>query len=92
MRFKIFCGSLVLLSVHGALSAAAPPAGSAYNTDLQNSHVEDATSKGIGQVNMITCILGALKPDALVNQGNYIALVDEEKCNAKGGSGSSGSS
>ena len=66
----------------GSLASAAPPTGSAYFNDLQNSHVEDATSQGIGQVNMITCIMSAMKPDALVNQGNYIALVDENKCSA----------
>ncbi|HEX2584682.1 MAG TPA: hypothetical protein VHL14_06095 [Steroidobacteraceae bacterium] len=59
---------------------AAPPSNSAYSTDLQNSHVEDATSEGISQVNMITCIMHSMRPDALVNQGPYIALVDENKC------------
>jgi hypothetical protein len=29
---------------------------------------------------MITCFMSAMKPDALVNQGNYVALVDETKC------------
>jgi len=59
---------------------ATPPSNSAYSTDLQNSHVEDATSEGISQVNMITCIMHSMRPDALVNQGPYIALVDENKC------------
>jgi len=62
------------------LALAAPPSSSAYATDPQNSHVEDATSRGINQVNMITCIMGALRGDALVNQGNYNALVDKKKC------------
>jgi hypothetical protein len=71
---------------------AAPASTSAYYTDLQSSHVEDATSKGIGQVNMITCIMSAMKPDALVNQGSYIALVDENKCDANSRSSTSNSS
>ncbi|TMH36003.1 MAG: hypothetical protein E6H58_02835 [Betaproteobacteria bacterium] len=72
---------------------AAPGADSAYRTDLQNSHVEDATSQGINQVNMITCIMSAMRPDALVNTGNYIALVDKNKCdpNARSSSSNSGS-
>jgi hypothetical protein len=59
---------------------ADPPSSSAYATDPQESHVEDATSRGIGQVNMITCIMSAMRPDALVNDGAYIALVDMQKC------------
>jgi len=78
---------------------ATPPVNSAYSTDIQNSHVEDATSEGIGQVNMITCIMHSMRPDALVNQGPYIALVDENKCspnkssssNSTGGDGSQAS-
>ena len=42
---------------------------SAYRTDLQTSHVQDATSSGIGEVNMIACIMSAMRPDALVNKG-----------------------
>lgn len=77
---------------------AAPSATSAYITDAQNSFVQDQTSEGINQVNMIMCFMGAMKPDSLVNQGNYIALVDDTKCDASNrdkvsnsGSGSSGS-
>ena len=73
-------------------SFAAPPADSAYFSDPQTSHVEDATSDGIGQVNMITCIMHALRPDALVNQGDYVALVDENKCSANKSSTSNASS
>ncbi len=75
-----------------SLSFAAPPSTSAYETDPQNSYVEDATSKGIGQVNMITCFIGAMAPDKLVNQGNYIALVDQAKCDPNSRSSTSNSS
>lgn len=75
---------------HGAAFAAVP-ADSAYKTDAQFSHVEDATSKGIGQVNMIACILSALKPDGVVNKGPYLALVDETKCDSESRASSSGS-
>jgi len=70
---------------------ATPPSDSAYATDVQTSHVEDATSEGISQVNMITCIMHSLRPDALVNQGNYIALVDENKCSPDKSSSSNSS-
>jgi hypothetical protein len=65
-----------------ATALAEPPANSAYNTDTQESYVEDATSRGIGQVNMITCIMSAMRPDALVNDGPYIAMVDMQKCDS----------
>ena len=73
-------------------AAAAPGTTSPYRTDAQSSHVEDATSQGISQVNMITCIMTSMRPDALVNQGNYAALVDKKKCDPNARSDSSNSS
>ena len=70
---------------------ADPGASSAYQTDAQSSHVQDATSDGIGQVNMITCIMAAMRPEVLVNEGDYVALVDESKCEPAGSASSSGS-
>lgn len=74
-----------------ANAQAAPTAGSAYYTDTQYSHVEDATSRGIGQVNMIACIMSSMRPDALVNEGDYIALVDQGKCDPEARSNTSNS-
>lgn len=73
------CG-IAVLAASPVYSLAAPGAGSAYLTDAQSSYVQDQTSQGINQVNMITCIMAAMKPSAMVNQGNYLALVDESKC------------
>jgi hypothetical protein len=70
---------------------ADPPSTSAYATDVQSSHVEDATSRGIGQVNMITCIMGALRADATVNDGAYNALVGMQKCDSEKSASSDGS-
>lgn len=84
--------TLTFLAAYPIFSVAAPNANSAYFIDQQSSHVEDATSKGISQVNMITCIMNALRPDAMVNQGNYIALVDETKCDQNSRSSASNSS
>jgi len=93
---SIYLKTSITLALGGlaSIAHAAPTAGSAYYTDTQSSYVEDATSKGIGQVNMITCIMHAMRPDALVNQGDYIALVDENKCdpNARSSTSNSGSS
>ena len=81
----------MLANGYTALASADPSSTSSYYTDPQSSHVEDATSEGIGQVNMIACIMAAMRPEALVNQGNYNALVDESKCEPNGGSSSSSS-
>jgi hypothetical protein len=76
--------ALAAAAAFAAPASATPGASSAYRTDPQQSRVEDATSKGINQVNMITCYMSAMRPDALVNQGNYLALVDEKKCDEAG--------
>jgi hypothetical protein len=73
---------LVPAAVATSLAWAAPPADSPYFTDAQNSQVQDATSQTIGQVNMITCVMSAMRPDALVNQGPYNALIDQNVCDA----------
>jgi len=85
--------ALALAAALPGLVAAAPGASSPYRTDAQHTHVEDATSRGVAQVNMITCFMSAMRPDALVNQGNYIALVDQKKCDpeARSSSDNSGS-
>ena len=67
-----------------APALATPPTGSPYRADAQRSRVEDATSRGIKQVNTITCYMAAMRPDALVNQGDYLALIDEKKCDESG--------
>lgn len=53
----------------------------------REGHVADATSRGIQQVNQITCLMSAMRPDALVNKGAYVALVDESKCDQRRASG-----
>ncbi len=90
--------SLAALFSYSATAIAAPAADSAYVTDPQQSHVEDATSDGIQQVNNITCYMSSMRPDALVNDGPYIALIDQNKCDSSsqssasnGGSTSDGS-
>ena len=73
---------LPLIAVASTVSVASPPANSPYFTDSQQSQVQDATSQSIGSVSMITCIMSAMRPDALVNEGPYNALIDQNKCNA----------
>jgi len=85
-------GCVVLAGV-AAAAFATPPASSAYLTDPQSSYVQDVTSQSIGSVNMIACIVYSMRPDALVNQGPYVALVDQTACDsAKSGLATSGAS
>lgn len=80
MKSIAIVSATLALALLQSVVRADPPASSEYVTDPQNSYVEDATSRGIGQVNMIACIMSALRPDALVNDGPYTALVDQTKC------------
>jgi hypothetical protein len=68
-----------------------PPSTSAFVTDKQETFVQDQTSDSIGQVNQITCIMGAMKPAEMVNKGNYVALVNKKSCDSSSRSDTSGS-
>jgi len=92
MKTSYRYSAALALAICSTLACADPASTSSYYTDPQQSHVEDATSEGVGQVNMITCIMSAMRPEALVNTGNYNALVDESKCEPNGGGGGSSSS
>ncbi|MGH8231232.1 MAG: hypothetical protein ACRESY_05360, partial [Steroidobacteraceae bacterium] len=67
---------------------AQTPANSPFNTDPQNFYVQDDTSQGIGNLNMVLCVVAGLDPGDMVNAGPYIALVDMNKCNSDKGGGS----
>jgi hypothetical protein len=80
MKRTFYRALVALVLIQAPVVGADPPLTSPYATDAQHSHVEDATSRGIGMVNMITCIMGAMRPDALVNAGPYNAMVEMQKC------------
>jgi len=83
--------ALILSVAYPALTFAVPSATSAYMTDAQNSFVQDQTSDSINQVNSIMCYMGAMSPSDMVNKGNYIALIDQTKCDSSNRSSSSNS-
>jgi hypothetical protein len=83
MTMQKMSSLLALGSVAAAMAmpaAAVPPTAGAYVTDTQNTWVQDRVGDRISTVNMIMCIMSSLRPDAMVNQGPYLALVDENKC------------
>lgn len=85
--------AIVTLAAFPAIALAVPPSTSPYSTDVTNSYVQDQTSQVMGQLNSILCFMGAMGPDLMVNSGdangNYIALVDKNTCDAKGSGGQS---
>jgi hypothetical protein len=74
--------------IAGVATAAQIPANSAYNTDPQDVYVQDDTSQGIANLNMVLCVISSLSTGDMVNAGPYVALVDMNKCNNKGGGSS----
>jgi len=88
MKLKTLAAAIATLPF-SALGLAAPAATSAYVTDEQSSFVQDATSEGIDQVNMIMCVMSKMAPETQVNQGAYVAMVDQNKCDPSSRSSSS---
>lgn len=88
------CGSLLgvlLANILWCQPALAAPSTGAYATDPQNEWVQDYVLENISTVNMIMCFMGNLRPDAKVNAGSYLALVDEGQCSGRGASDTSSS-
>ena len=86
-----------------AMAQATPTAGSPYYTDVADEYVQDATSDGMANVNMVLCIMNAMSPsDMLTSKGvlntstgttevKYIALVDKSRCDSQSRSSASNS-
>lgn len=51
-----------------------------YASDEVNTYVYDKSMESLDTVNMILCLLEQTKATDMVNQGAYIALVNEDKC------------
>lgn len=79
-RLLAALGLALPFAAHAAMPADAP-----YLTDHQNLWVQDQTSDGISSLNMVLCVVNAINPGAMVNTGPYLALVDMNKCQSKGG-------
>src|SRR5574337_1839851 len=76
-------------SIMRALSSA-PATSSDYYTDKTQVWVDERSAESMNSVNDILCMVAQTKYDAMLNKGNYIALVDQNQCNTKSGSSSSG--
>jgi len=74
---------LACVLVLAAPAWAQIPATAPYNTDPQNEYVQDQTSDGIANLNMVLCIVHGMSPADMVNAGPYVALIDKNKCDTK---------
>ncbi|MCK6448469.1 MAG: hypothetical protein L6Q99_18925 [Planctomycetes bacterium] len=80
-------------AAHVAPGYNAPP-GSDYELDAAKGHVYDPSMQSIDTVNGILCMVSQTAYDAMVNEGQYVAQVNEDKCGMgnDGGSGDEGQS
>lgn len=84
--------SLACLLAPASLALAAPPTSGAYVTDAQQEYVSDQVTEAISNANSILCYLANTRADAMVNQGRYVAFIDEARCDAGDRASASGSS
>ena len=68
----------------GAVVPTAVPASSDYSTDVPSVWVYDPSMEALDQINEILCYMGMTGYDLMLNQGPYLALVDEAKCKQGG--------
>ena len=62
-----------------------------YTLDEAHTYVYDASMESLDTVNMILCLMEQTRATDMVNQGAYIALVNEDKCEQGQNQSSSGS-
>jgi hypothetical protein len=75
-----------------AAAVAAPPTSGEFVTDPQSQNVQDASTEALTTASEILCYLANTRPDLMVNQGTYTALVDRSKCSTSALSDASNSS
>lgn len=68
------------------------PLGSDFNTDPVNEHVFDPSMEVLQNVDGILCFMARTAYDAMVNQGLYVAQVDEGQCESGDEGGDAGQS
>jgi len=63
---------------------AAPPTSGAYVTDPQSEYTADQATREVSNPSQILCFISNTRPDAMVNRGTYVALIDGVKCDNEG--------
>lgn len=72
LPYKTIAGAVVNTSGYGATSA--------YATDETRTHVYDPSMEPLSIVNEILCYMEQTRASDMVNEGAYIALINEDKC------------
>lgn len=75
--------SMAVTALVGTSLNAAPTSG-AYTTDPQNEYTADQATREVSQPSQILCYIANTRPDAMVNKGQYVALIDTKKCDNEG--------
>lgn len=85
--------SALLLSLAGIASSAyaLPPTSSPYYSDPQSQYPKDQTQDTFQMASFIACFVKGMAPEQNVGVGQYLAYVDENKCNDTGASASTSS-
>lgn len=83
-------GSPVVTPAAGPGGGPSFPADADYETDEQHAWVYDPSMEPLQTVNMILCLLKQTGYAALVNEGTYLAQIDENACEQGSDQGSSG--
>jgi len=87
---------LILVAIMPTLffgpNAIGAPTTGAYTEDRTNTWVQDQVLESVGNVNMIMCFMGALRPEINADGENYLALVDGDACDRAGGGSTTQSS
>lgn len=73
------------------LARAFTDSGTDYSSDTVNTYVYDRSMESLGIVNMILCLMDQTAASDMVNQGDYIALVNEDECEQGQNNSSAGS-
>jgi len=61
-----------------------PPLNTAYWTDAQSTWVDDIIAEPIGLPSKLLCLIADAKASEMTNMGQYLALVDGNKCFGSG--------
>lgn len=87
---RLFIFAVSTLIAYPAI-ALAPPSSttSPYYTDVANSYVYDKVTEDMLFLNGFLCLMSGMAPNLMVNNGDYIALIDAESCFTSGSGGQS---
>lgn len=89
-NFSRSCLGVAIASIWGVANAAPPP-DSPYYTDVQTQYPKDKAQDTFQMASFLSCFMNAMAPERSVNVGEYLAFIDENKCEDNGGSANNSS-